>query len=356
MGYRRKKTKKKRKKKQSGGNCINCMTITLLFFIGLIYLTGVFDYGKTIDDYIKITDTDMGVSESLGVGLIQYDTKIHRILNDMINTIGSDSDPFSYNVRLNDNLQINDIEPYLTEDRIQNEKYKYDNEPQSIVKFGTSDFPTSRNLYGYYDSRQYAKEYRKNWMETKNTNQSFLRENDINILLEKFMPKILNMSDSGVPTNIEINGVSTIISRGILESASNFHQDISETALLGSATADNDYRVMIFDRDDSYDTSWTDIATSIDDKNANKYIKTSFGKYDFARLLDFDIDKSKYIALVFDNNKVFHRTPPTTLWKWAFDKSPKQRRVTQIRIAWDDYEQVNESFEEIMDGGGYVIR
>ena len=45
-----------------------------------------------------------------------------------------------------------------------------------------------------------------------------------------------------------------------------------------------------------------------------------------------------------------------TFWKWAFDKSPKQRRVTQIRIAWDDYEQVNESFEEIMDGGGYVIR
>ena len=87
MGYRRKKTKKKRKKKQRGGNCINCMTITLLFFIGLIYLTGVFDYGKTIDDYIKITDTDMGVSESLGVRLIQYDTKIHRILNDMINTI-----------------------------------------------------------------------------------------------------------------------------------------------------------------------------------------------------------------------------------------------------------------------------
>jgi len=48
MGYRRKKTKKKRKKKQSGGNCINCMTITLLFFIGLIFLTGVFDYGKRL--------------------------------------------------------------------------------------------------------------------------------------------------------------------------------------------------------------------------------------------------------------------------------------------------------------------
>ena len=38
---------------------------------------------------------------------------------------------------------------------------------------------------------------------------------------------------------------------------------------------------------------------------------------------------------------------------------PSKRRVTQFRISWDDYDQVEEfdpeRFQEIMGGGGYSI-
>ena len=60
-----------------------------------------------------------------------------------------------------------------------------------------------------------------------------------------------------------------------------------------------------------------------------------------AKLIDFDIDKSKYIALIFDNTKVFHRTPPTKFWDWITSNIPEKRRVTQFRISWDDYDQTS---------------
>ena len=83
------------------------------------------------------------------------------------------------------------------------------------------------------------------------------------------------------------------------------------------------------------------------DSNHKSWLKTTFNI------------SNKDIALIFDNNKVFHRTPPTQFWNWITNNMPSKRRVTQFRISWDDYDQVEEfnpeRFQEIMGGGGYSI-
>ena len=353
----KKLTKRKRKKKikQYGGNCKNCLMITLMIFIGLIYISGIFDYGQTIDDYITIDEDGLDIAEELGVGLIEYDSRINRILEGMLDNIDNRNIDIgiSYNLRLNDDLQIDDIDPYLTD--IQRTMNSEDRNRFRL--FGYDDLYTRKSM-GYYDTREFAKQYNKDWRIKKTKHQSYIEESDINIMLKTFMPKILSMANSGIPDNIQFSGTNLIVSRSPL-GPQNFHQDIDQLALLSSATADHEYRIMLFDRDERYDTSWTHIATEIDDRRAEKFVKSSFARYDFAKLIDFDVNKSKYIALVFDNTKVFHRTPPTAFWDWITSNIPEKRRVTQFRISWDDYDQINRidesRFQEVMDGGGYKI-
>ena len=62
----------------------SCITSILMVFIVLVYISGIFDYGKTIDDYITINEDGLDIAEKLGVGLIEYDSNIDRILNDML--------------------------------------------------------------------------------------------------------------------------------------------------------------------------------------------------------------------------------------------------------------------------------
>ena len=347
-----KKTKKK--------SCQSCIIYTLLVFIGLIYISGIFDYGKMINDYITVDEDGLDISEELGVGLIEYDSHIDRILNDMLKNMGNArrlNDTVSYNLRLNDNMEIDNINPYLTDIRKSLDPIAA---ATSSQKLGDAEFG-SRNLTGFYDTRKYAKQLRADWRPYKNLQQSFIDQNDVNIMLEKFMPKILSMANTGIPDNIQFSGFSQIVSRDPL-GPQNFHQDLDQLAMISSAAADHEYRIMIFDRDEKYDTSWTQIATEIDNRKAEKFVKSQFPRYDFAKLIDFNIDKSKYIALVFDNNKVFHRTPPTAFWDWVMGNIPDKRRVTQFRISWDDYDQLDyeddydgERFQEIMSGGGYKI-
>jgi len=353
------KKRNRKKNKQIGGNCNNCLIMTLMVFIGLIYISGIFDYGKTIDDYITVDEDGLDIAEELGVGLIEYDSNINRILDDMLKNIGPRRSPdaISYNLILNDNNQIYNINPYLTDIRKSLDPIEVS---ASSAKLGDAEFGT-RNLTGFYDTREYAKQLRADWRPYKNLQQSFIDQNDVNIMLEKFMPKILSMANTGIPDNIQFSGFSQIVSRDPL-GPQNFHQDIDQLAMISSAAADHDYRIMIFDRDERYDTSWTEIATEIDNRRAEKFVKSQFPRYDFAKLIDFNIDKSKYIALVFDNNKVFHRTPPTAFWDWVMGNIPDKRRVTQFRISWDDYDQLDyeddydgERFQEIMSGGGYKI-
>jgi hypothetical protein len=318
--------------------------ITILVFIALIYqLSGIFDPGKTIDD-IKIYKKDqLKLVENLGVGLIEYDSRVDKILDTMLETANvnpiDDKNSMSYNLQLNKDLQIDTIVPYITD--IQKSINPLDrgvNRP----RLGNIDVTnTNTQFTGYYETRKLAKEINKDWRPQQGSKQSLIQEDDINVMLRTFMPKVLSMANYvTVPRNIHFQGASLVVSRSPL-GPQLFHQDIDRSASIGSAVSDHDYRIMVFDRDGRYDTSWTHIATDVDNIKANKFVKMNFNKYDFAKLIDFDIDKSKYIALVFDNNKVFHRTPPTKFWDWVLNYIPEKRRVTQFRISWDDSDQIN---------------
>ena len=339
----------------------SCITSILMVFIVMVYISGIFDYGKTIDDYITINEDGLDIAEKLGVGLIEYDSNIDRILNDMLEKMdraSSVQNAISYNLRLNDNMQIDNINPYLTDNRRNIGLIK--DFAASAADLGSFEIGT-RDAIGFYDTRKQAKKLRGDWRPYKNLQQSFIDQNDVNIMLEKFMPKILSMANTGIPDNIQFSGGSQLVRRDPF-GPQNFHQDLDQLAMVSSAAADHEYRIMVFDRYERYDTSWTEIATEIDNRRADKFVKSSFARYDFAKLIDFDVNRSEYIALIFDNNKVFHRTPPTTFWNWVTNNIPDKRRVTQFRISWDDYDQLDyedvfneKRFQEIMSGGGYRI-
>ncbi len=82
-----------------------------MIFIAMIYISGIYDYGQTIDDYITIDENGLELAEDLGVSLVEYDSQIDNILNDMLKTVderGLDN-VFSYSLTLNDNMQIDNI-------------------------------------------------------------------------------------------------------------------------------------------------------------------------------------------------------------------------------------------------------
>ena len=335
------------------------MMVFLTIFWSLIYLSGMFDYGKEIEDYIPIDKNGAELAESLGVGLIKYDPRIHRIMDDMLESIDHNSlgafsaaPPISFHLKLDDKLQIDGIKPHLSDVQASMDIH------ERSRRLGTAadrDF-YSRDIRGIYDTRKMAK--LEDWRPLQSPQRSFKEENVINTMLQTFMPKILSMSKSGIPDNIQFSGFSQLVSRSPL--GSNFHQDVDQLALISSSAADHEYRIMVFDRDETYDPRWTQIATEIDGRKANKFIKTSFGKYDHAKLINFDVDESDYIALIFDNNKVFHRTPKTPFWDWFTNNIPEKRRITQFRISWDDYDQVSQDSDkdtgpriEEIEGGGW---
>ena len=342
------KRRRRRRRNQRGGGKINITAILIVFFAVITYLTGISDHGKTIDDYITINEDGLPQAEQLGVGLVKYDSRIYTILDKML-SIGAQSDKEkrdealpSYTLELNDDLQIYTAQPLFkaspSREQLQNR----------ISALLSRDRETD-------DTRELAKQMNHYWLPQSDLRQSFPDEGDINIMLETFMPTILRMANTPIgwsPTKIEFSGTSQRISRSPL-GPQIFHQDEDSLALRNAAYADHEYRIMLFDRDEGFDPEWTHFATEIDGKSPEQFVRTSFPNYDFARLIDFDVKKSEYIGLIFDNKKVFHRTPPTTAYDWIMGNIPRQRRVVQFLIYWDNYDQL--SIEEIMGGGGYRI-
>ena len=350
--------------------CQDCLLITLMVFIAMIM--NIFNYGKTIDEIITYRENQLELVEDLGVGLIEYDSRVNGILDKMLEKKDTLSGAMSFTLKIDkidkidnkfqiDKRSPDSIEPYLKDLQLE-----IDPESRAIKRLGSviNVNMLTGDITQTPEQALLADELSKEWRPGQlMKDKSYPEEGHINIMLETFMPKIISMANKGIPKNIQFSGNSITVSRSPF-GPQNFHQDVDQQALLSPAFADNDYRIMIFDRDKRYDREWTQIATEIDGETPSKYIKKRFPSYDHAKLigLELGIDKSKYMALVFDNNKVFHRTPPTEFWDWVFGNIPKQRRVTQFRIAWDDNEQKNyeaewgeKRFEEIMEGGGYKI-
>ena len=192
-----------------------------------IYISGIFDYGQTINDYITIDEDGLDIAEELGVGLIKYDHRVNKILDNMLSTIDERNinNTMSFNLMLNDDLQINSINRYLTD--IQS---SMDPRERPTDRFGKINLYT-RDLTGYYDTREYAKQTMKDWRPSYNRQQSFIEEKDINTMLETFMPKILSMANSGIPNNIQFSGQSLPVSRSPF-GPQNFHQDIDQLAFI----------------------------------------------------------------------------------------------------------------------------
>ena len=348
------------------------ISVILMLFIAMV-CTSIFSHGKTINEYITINEDGLDIAEKLGVGLIEYDSRIHRILD------GAHSAPWnvlidwsiiknplpgpvtSYNLRLDNKLQTNDIELYYPEyqDRVQYLQKNPMGETQ-IIKDHPIDFlGRRRDSIDYYNTRKKMDEITDNWWPKHKLQISKLPQGDINLLLKEFMPKILSMGGMGIPDHIQFSGISTVAPR-TLPPRPSLHQDIDAFAEFGSASAEHDYRIMLFDRDEDYDQTWTEVAIEVDSIKADKFVKRSFFKYDSAKFIDFDVNRSDYIALIFDNNKVFHRTPPISFWNWATGNMPgKERRIVQFRISWNDYDQLDygdkEEIEKFMNGGGYRI-
>lgn len=323
-------TKKKRRKQRGGGYMkrisimVMMMAMIYMYLISKKPLTKLLDVGP--DELIKPKD--------IGLSLVPYNKNIRNAINNFIHT-----DFEKYNrvkVQLDDSLRIVDIQntlnPYI--------------DP-------TSDAEATRyKVFSDYNSRLLSDEYRNNWYD-KSIPKT--QSDSIETILQYFMPPIVEMSGQ-IPKDIYLGGFSAAPRRTWITQSS-VHQDIDFLALGGPGTIDHDYRIMLIQ--ETGDTELTEFVTKINNQKATRYLGEIPFFHNELEVVNLKIENADYAAIIFDNFKIFHRSPNLDLIKY-FQGLVPDRYVTQIRIQWNDKDQMDyptddeidydRSFEEMVGG------
>ena len=317
----------KRKKRQRGGGHLKRISIMVLI-MAMIYM-----YFLSKEPQIQLLDVgpdELIQPEDIGISLVPYNKNVKNAINNFLNT------EFGYNkvkVQLNDSLRIVDIQsrynPYI--------------DPASsseAIRF-------TKNIYTDYSKRKLSDEYRDNWYDKS---VSRIDLDSVETILQYFMPPIVEMSGQ-IPNDIYLGGFSNTPRRSLIIQQ-DVHQDIDAQAIAGPGSMDNDYRIFLIQ--ETGDTELTEFVTKVNNQKATRYLNYIPYFHNELEVVNLKIENADYAAIIFDNFKIFHRTPNLDLIKY-FQGLVPNRLATQIRIQWNDYEQMDDPidnrFEEIV--GGY---
>jgi len=322
-------TKKKRRKQRGGGYMKRISIMVMMMAMIYMYLISkepqiqLIDVGP--DKLIKPKD--------IGLSLVPYNKNVKNAINNFLNT------ETGYNrvkVQLDDSLRIVDI---------QNKLNPY------IDRSSDADTRAFR-VNTDYSKRQLSDEYRDNWYD-KSISQT--QSDSIETILQYFMPPIVEMSGQ-IPKDIYLGGSSAEPRRTWI-TQSNVHQDIDVFAIVGPTTMDHDYRIMLIQ--DTGDTELTEFVTKVNNQKATRYLNDIPFFHNELEVVNLKIENADYAAIIFDNFKIFHRTPNIDLVEY-FQGLVPDRYVTQIRIQWNDKDQMDyptddeidydRSFEEMVGG------
>jgi len=185
-------------------------------------------------------------------------------------------------------------------------------------------------------------EYRKRWMEPEIRDYSYLSEGNLNVIYNALLPGIKLLTSGNVPRKMFITGASSSVSQGPL-SDTNWHQDYNPGALYYSPQSTNrDLRVILIpqSRHGFKDTTLTMFSKKLGNIKPLSQTGLYSGKNAVDPLLEPSMinikmdNQDDYLAIMFDNYKVFHKTPTLSINEWL--NLEEDRQVYQIQIKWDD--------------------
>tara|TARA_Y100001980_G_scaffold46265_2_gene29443 strand:+ start:1670 stop:3637 length:1968 start_codon:yes stop_codon:yes gene_type:complete len=334
------KSKRKSKKKQKGGN----MNINNIIFILLLFY---FMYKQSVTmDLDDIKDIDVGYSDDLilpeevGLSLIPYTQEVSdAIINYVMSTSQDDTtlnNAKSHILSLDDNGNIEDVKLY------------YNPYMKHILDYKSKDYE-HLDYVQTYKNRDLALQYSDRWFDTEIKDYNLPVEGDISKILEVCLPGI-HLLTGRIPKKLFMSGV---LSKNVNIFNPQWHQDYTPGLRLYPNVADYNIRLMLIPQTDyetkypelinfSKDTKLTDFATQVNNyKPENRLHPDNIGykggpDFDYfgsnvAQKVNLKIDQTKYVGIMFNNYKLFHKSPDID----GFLRST-QRDIIQLQFFFND--------------------
>ena len=345
----KKKGKKKSKKKQRGGNINNIIFILLLFY---------FMYKQSVNkDFYDIKDIDVGYSDDLilpeevGLSLIPYTQEVSDAIINYV--IGGDFENQAHTLSLDDSGNIEDIKlyfnPYLKE----------------LLDFTSKDY--ERQTYvETYKNRDLGLQHNDRWFDTKIRDYNLPQEGDISKILEVCLPGI-HLLTGKIPKKLFMSGT---FAKNVNIFNPQWHQDYPGTNRLYPNVADYNIRLMLIPQKHyetkypelinfSKDTKLTDYATQVDNYKPENRLHPDNIDYtggpqfnyftsNIAQKVNLKIDQTKYVGIMFNNYKLFHKSPDVD----GFLRST-QRDVIQLQFIFNDKDLITPATDIKQDLGEF---
>ncbi len=345
------KSKRKSKKKQKGGN----MNINNIIFILLLFY---FMYKQSVNkDFYDIKDIDVGYSDDLilpeevGLSLIPYTQEVSDAIINYV--IGGDFENQAHTLSLDDSGNIEDIKlyfnPYLKE----------------LLDFTSKDYERQKYVETY-KNRDLGLQHNDRWFDTKIRDYNLPQEEYIPKILEACLPGI-HLLTGKIPKKLFMSGS---ISKNVNIFNPQWHQDYPGTNRLYPNVADYNIRLMLIPQKDyetkypelinfSKDTKLTDFATQVNNYKPENRLhpdniyytggpQFNYFTSNIAQKVNLKIDQTKYVGIMFNNYKLFHKSPDVD----GFLRST-QRDVIQLQFIFNDKDLITPATDIKQDLGEF---
>ena len=319
------KNKKRKIKNQEGGGSPLSMLILIMILFYMIYshysslgMRHDTSGKKVIIENINVGERVNLVSpESVGISLVPYNRHHYDVFMDFC------SNTESLVVDLDESERIIGVEYY--------------NNPYHV-----RNIDTAINSEQYLNDNDALIEYRKRWYEPTNRNYSYLSEGHLNVIFNALLPSVKLLTSGIIPRKCFISGSKVPVSQDPFFD-NLWHQDYNPLGSHFSPQSTNkDMRVILVPqkRHGFKDTKLTMFSKKMGNIEPLSQHEISLGRVLVDPSLEPSMinieldDQDDYLAIMFDNYKVFHRTPPVFFKEWL--KMSGAREVYQIQIKWDD--------------------
>ena len=355
-GKSKRKSKKKSKKKQRGGNInniniINIILILLFFYLYLRKQAVNKDFYGIKDDIDVGYSDDLILPEEVGLSLIPYTQEVSDAIINYV--IGGDLENQAHTLSLDDSGNIEDIKlyfnPYLKE----------------LLDFTSKDY--ERQTYvETYKNRDLGLQHNDRWFDTKIRDYNLPQEGDISKILEVCLPGI-HLLTGKIPKKLFMSGT---ISKNVNIFNPQWHQDYPGTNRLYPNVADYNIRLMLIPQKHyetkypelinfSKDTKLTDYATQVDNYKPENRLHPDNIDYtggpqfnyftsNIAQKVNLKIDQTKYVGIMFNNYKLFHKSPDID----GFLRST-QRDIIQLQFFFNDKDLITPATDIKQDLGEF---
>ena len=328
-GKSKRKSKKKSKKKQRGGNInniniINIILILLFFYLYLRKQAVNKDFYGIKDDIDVGYSDDLILPEEVGLSLIPYTQEVSDAIIKYVTR--NDFEHQAHILSLDDsgNIEENGIKLYFN-------PYLKD-----ILDFTMKDYETQEKIQKY-DHRDLALEYIFRWFDTEIRDYNLPEEGYIRKILKACLPGI-HLLTGKIPKKLFMAG---LLSKNVNTFFPQWHQDYPATNRLYPNVADYNIRLMLIPQKGyekypelinfSKNPDLTEFARQVDNyKPVNRFHPdnsdyggipgSDYFKTNIAQKVNLKIDQTEYVAIMFNNYKILHKSPEIKADEGDFDR------------------------------------